>query len=64
MTCDTAHTISQRLRSLKRIPPELFPVFFVVAVALGFAGYSIIKKLFVDKTLRLNRSGPIPKGDH
>ncbi|KAK3076165.1 hypothetical protein LTS18_013740, partial [Coniosporium uncinatum] len=47
----SAHTISQRIRTLKKIPPELLPVGFVVAVAVVFAGYSLINKLFSDKTL-------------
>ncbi|KAK2812519.1 hypothetical protein FQN49_008361 [Arthroderma sp. PD_2] len=52
----SAHTISQRLRTLKKIPPELIPLGVVLAVALGAAVYSSGKKLFGDKTLRLNRS--------
>merc|ERR1711964_582951 len=36
-----AHTISQRLRTLKKIPPELIPLGIVVGVAVGFAGYSM-----------------------
>lgn len=53
-----AHTISQRLRSLKKIPPELIPLGVVLGVALGAAIYSSAKKLFTDKTLRLHRSSP------
>ncbi|KAI4803575.1 hypothetical protein E4T44_10727 [Aureobasidium sp. EXF-8845] len=52
----SAHTISQRLRTLKKIPPELIPIGIVLAVAIGFAAYSLIRKLFTDGTLRLNRS--------
>ncbi|KAM0695540.1 hypothetical protein Q7P36_005900 [Cladosporium allicinum] len=54
----SAHTISQRLRSLKKIPVELLPIGLVLAVALGAAGYSILRKFWTDKTLRLSRSGP------
>ena len=88
-----AHTISQRIRTLKKIPPELIPLgkpvpsicgaslltwnfplrhypcvrfhmlerrFGVdsvqsVAVTAGF--YSLIRKLWTDKTLRLTRTG-------
>jgi hypothetical protein len=53
-----AHTISQRIRSLKKIPVELLPIGLVLAVALGAAGYSILRKFWTDKTLRLSRSGP------
>ncbi|KAK3052195.1 hypothetical protein LTR09_006787 [Extremus antarcticus] len=53
----SAHTVSQRLRNLKRIPPELIPLGIVLAVALGAAGYSITNSLFRDKTLRLSRTG-------
>ncbi|KAJ5189572.1 hypothetical protein N7491_005904 [Penicillium cf. griseofulvum] len=54
----SAHTISQRLRQLKRVPPELLPIGFVLAVALGAAVYSCGKKLMTDKTLRLYRNSP------
>ncbi|KAK2625600.1 hypothetical protein QTJ16_004912 [Diplocarpon rosae] len=50
-----AHTISQRLRTLKKIPPELIPIGFVVGVALSFAGYSVVRKFVVDKQMRLTR---------
>ncbi|OQO13016.1 hypothetical protein B0A48_02480 [Cryoendolithus antarcticus] len=53
----SAHTISQRLRTLKKIPPELIPLGVVLAIALGAAGYSMGSKLFKDKTLRLGRQG-------
>ncbi|CAD0084303.1 unnamed protein product, partial [Aureobasidium vineae] len=51
-----AHTISQRIRTLKKIPPELIPIGIVLAVAIGFAAYSLFRKLFTDGTLRLYRS--------
>ncbi|CAG8972710.1 hypothetical protein HYALB_00008625 [Hymenoscyphus albidus] len=51
----TAHTISQRLRRLKQIPPELIPLGVVVGVAVGFAVYSLGRKLVVDKQMRLTR---------
>ncbi|KAK5132051.1 hypothetical protein LTR08_000388 [Meristemomyces frigidus] len=60
----SAHTISQRIRSLKRIPPELIPLIVVLAAAIGAAGYSLGRKLFVDGTLRLHRSTPEPKKQH
>jgi len=53
----SAHTISQRLRKLRRIPPELIPLGAVVLVAVGFAVYSLGKKFVVDKTMRLTRQG-------
>ncbi|KAL8694394.1 MAG: hypothetical protein Q9218_000960 [Villophora microphyllina] len=53
---DAAHTISQRLRTLKKIPPELIPLGIVLGVAIGAACYSLINKLITDKTLRLTRS--------
>ncbi|KFA66633.1 hypothetical protein S40285_03039 [Stachybotrys chlorohalonatus IBT 40285] len=52
------HTISQRLRKLKDIPVELVPLAFVVALACFAAGYALIRKLMVDKTIRLYRQGP------
>ncbi|GAB7322724.1 hypothetical protein MBLNU13_g03616t1 [Cladosporium sp. NU13] len=54
----SAHTISQRIRSLKKIPVELLPIGLVLAVALGAAAYSLIRKFTHDSTLRLYRSGP------
>ncbi|PYH44850.1 uncharacterized protein BP01DRAFT_392187 [Aspergillus saccharolyticus JOP 1030-1] len=54
----SAHTISQRLRTLKRIPPELIPLGLVLGVAVGAAIYSSSKKLMTDKTLRLYRNSP------
>lgn len=67
----TAHTISQRLRTLKKIPPELIPLGrqsstsetigcshnlgIVVSIAVSFACYSMGRKLIVDKQMRLTR---------
>ncbi|KAH7122231.1 hypothetical protein B0J11DRAFT_580953 [Dendryphion nanum] len=78
----SAHTISQRLRSLRKIPAELIPLGksgvtrgylvvdnlmyiqhadseffsgFVLVVAVGFAFFSLGKKLYTDRTLRLKR---------
>ncbi|KAF1935955.1 hypothetical protein EJ02DRAFT_459920 [Clathrospora elynae] len=53
----SAHTVSQRLRSLKNIPTEIWPLIVVLGVAVGMAFFSIIRKLWVDKTLRLKRQG-------
>ncbi|KAJ5939912.1 NADH-ubiquinone reductase complex 1 MLRQ subunit [Penicillium verrucosum] len=50
----SAHTISQRLRQLKRVPPRVAPY----RVAIGAAVYSSSKKLMTDKTLRLYRNSP------
>lgn len=58
----TAHTISQRLRTLKKIPPELVPLGVVLAAAILAAVYSLGRKLVVDKTLRLTRTGK--QADH
>ncbi|KAJ5826227.1 hypothetical protein N7474_003365 [Penicillium riverlandense] len=55
---ETAHTISQRLRTLKRIPPELIPLGLVLGVAVVAAVYSSGHKLMTDKTLRLSRNSP------
>ncbi|KAJ5845340.1 NADH-ubiquinone reductase complex 1 MLRQ subunit [Penicillium rubens] len=38
--------------------PELLPIGFVLAVAIGAAVYSCSKKLMTDKTLRLYRNSP------
>jgi len=50
-----AHTISQRLRTLKRVPPELIPLGIVVGIAVGAAIYSLSRKFVVDKQMRLAR---------
>ncbi|KAB8210069.1 hypothetical protein BDV38DRAFT_43452 [Aspergillus pseudotamarii] len=55
---NSAHTISQRLRTLKRVPPELIPLGIVLGVAVGAAIYSSGRKLMTDKTLRLSRNSP------
>ncbi|KAJ5173371.1 hypothetical protein N7492_005964 [Penicillium capsulatum] len=54
----SAHTISQRLRQVKKIPPELLPLGLVLGVAVGAAIYSCANKLLTDKTLRLYRNSP------
>ncbi|OAF59725.1 hypothetical protein VC83_03781 [Pseudogymnoascus destructans] len=50
----SAHTISQRLRQWRRIPPELVPLGIVVGVAVAFGAYSLGTKL-MDKQMRLSR---------
>ncbi|KAK1836146.1 hypothetical protein QBC39DRAFT_338902 [Podospora conica] len=50
-----AHTVSQRLRRLRKIPPELIPLGVVVAFAVSAACYSSMRHFFVDKTIRLKR---------
>lgn len=50
-----AHTVSQRLRRLKSIPPELIPLGVVVGFAIFAAGYSSIRHFATDKTIRLKR---------
>jgi len=50
-----AHTVSQRLRRLRRIPPELIPLGVVVGLAVFAAGYSSLRHFLVDKTIRLKR---------
>ncbi|KAI5466897.1 hypothetical protein BGZ63DRAFT_418648 [Mariannaea sp. PMI_226] len=57
------HTISQRLRKLKQIPPELYPLAAVVGFALCAATYSISRKFMVDKNLRLSRQGAAARAD-
>lgn len=52
----SAHTISQRLRMIKRVPPELIPLGVVLGAGVAMALYSMGHKLYVDKTLRLSRS--------
>ncbi|KAF1916745.1 hypothetical protein BDU57DRAFT_517012 [Ampelomyces quisqualis] len=52
-----AHTVSQRLRQLKNIPTEIWPLLLVLGVAVVMAIVSLLRKLFVDKTLRLTRQG-------
>ncbi|KAL2759540.1 hypothetical protein ACRALDRAFT_1054395 [Sodiomyces alcalophilus JCM 7366] len=54
------HTVSQRLRKLKNIPPELIPLGAVVMVALFAGTYSIFNHLTTDSTIRLKRQGHTP----
>ncbi|KAF2839648.1 hypothetical protein M501DRAFT_1015743 [Patellaria atrata CBS 101060] len=58
----SAHTISQRIRTLKKIPPELIPLGIVLAAAIAAAIFASIRKFYTDKTLRLTRQGP--RDDH
>ncbi|KPI40623.1 uncharacterized protein AB675_10565 [Cyphellophora attinorum] len=50
----SAHTITQRLKSLKKIPPELLPLGDVISFALFAAAFAMGRKLIYDKTLRLS----------
>ncbi|PWW71865.1 hypothetical protein C7212DRAFT_338391, partial [Tuber magnatum] len=52
----SAHTISQRIRMLKKVPPELIPLGIVMAAGVAMAMFSMGKKLYTDKQLRLSRS--------
>ncbi|KEF57863.1 uncharacterized protein A1O9_05784 [Exophiala aquamarina CBS 119918] len=54
----SAHTITQRLKTLKKIPPELLPLGVVIAFALFAATFAMGRKLFTDKTLRLHKNPP------
>ncbi|KAF2636436.1 hypothetical protein P280DRAFT_552932 [Massarina eburnea CBS 473.64] len=56
-----AHTISQRLRQLKKIPAELIPLGVVLVIAVGAAVFSLVRKLAVDKTLRLKGRQSVDK---
>ncbi|GKT46936.1 uncharacterized protein ColSpa_07117 [Colletotrichum spaethianum] len=51
------HTVSQRLRKLRQIPPELIPLGVVVGFALVAATYSVGRHFMTDKTIRLKRQG-------
>ncbi|KAK4095119.1 hypothetical protein Purlil1_815 [Purpureocillium lilacinum] len=64
LTIAKGHTVSQRLRKLKQIPAELIPLAVVVGFAVFAAGYSSVRKFFVDKNLRLSRQGPSGRAEH
>ncbi|KAK4458741.1 hypothetical protein QBC42DRAFT_276095 [Cladorrhinum samala] len=51
----SAHTVSQRLRRIKDVPAELWPLGVVVGFAVCASVYSITRHLFTDKTIRLKR---------
>ncbi|KAL0940978.1 uncharacterized protein CTRU02_203741 [Colletotrichum truncatum] len=53
------HTVSQRLRKLRQIPPELIPLGVVVGFALTAATYSIARHFMTDGTIRLKRQGKL-----
>ncbi|WDK09777.1 hypothetical protein CGRA01v4_01055 [Colletotrichum graminicola] len=58
LTCMiVGHTVSQRLRKLRQIPPELIPLGVVVGFALAAATYSVARHFMTDKTIRLKRQG-------
>ncbi|KAK4228485.1 hypothetical protein QBC38DRAFT_474969 [Podospora fimiseda] len=50
-----AHTVSQRLRRIKQVPAELWPLGIVVGFAVCASVYSITRHLYTDKTIRLKR---------
>ncbi|KAM7208599.1 hypothetical protein V8F20_001022 [Naviculisporaceae sp. PSN 640] len=50
-----AHTVSQRLRRLRKIPAELIPLGVVVGFAVCAACYSSVRHFMTDKTMRLKR---------
>ncbi|KAK3314948.1 hypothetical protein B0H66DRAFT_564037 [Apodospora peruviana] len=50
-----AHTVSQRLRRLRKIPAELIPLGVVVGFAVCAAVYSSMRHFMTDKTIRLKR---------
>ncbi|KIV98048.1 hypothetical protein PV10_01739 [Exophiala mesophila] len=56
----SAHTITQRIRTLKKIPPELLPLGVVILFALAAATFAMTRKLLTDKTLRLHKNPPKP----
>ncbi|KAF4931833.1 hypothetical protein CGCVW01_v000184 [Colletotrichum viniferum] len=49
------HTVSQRLRKLRQIPPELIPLGVVVGFALAAATYSVGRHFMTDSTIRIKR---------
>ncbi|KAK5660790.1 hypothetical protein OQA88_12158 [Cercophora sp. LCS_1] len=59
-----AHTVSQRLRRLRKIPPELIPLGVVVGFAICAAVYSCSRHLIVDKTIRLKRQNRAADNQH
>ncbi|GAB1313282.1 hypothetical protein MFIFM68171_03492 [Madurella fahalii] len=59
-----AHTVSQRLRRLRQIPPELIPLGVVVSFALCAAVYSSGRHFVVDKTIRLKRQNRAADSHH
>jgi hypothetical protein len=60
----SAHTVSQRLRRLKRIPPELWPLGVVVSFAVSAAVYSSLRHFMTDKTIRLKRQNRLADAHH
>ncbi|KAI5289357.1 hypothetical protein KEM54_004024 [Ascosphaera aggregata] len=52
------------LAKIKSVPAELWPLFAVTGVAVGFAVFSTTKKLASDKTLRLSRNKPEDRVQH
>ncbi|KAK4216148.1 hypothetical protein V8F33_010886 [Rhypophila sp. PSN 637] len=59
-----AHTVSQRLRRLRKIPAELIPLGVVVGFAVCAAGYSSLRHFMTDKTIRLKRQNVAAQKQH
>ncbi|RKU43869.1 hypothetical protein DL546_004517 [Coniochaeta pulveracea] len=59
-----AHTVSQRLRRIKDVPAELWPLGVVVGFAVCAGVYSSIRHFTTDKTIRFGRQNRAADNGH
>ncbi|KAK9237882.1 hypothetical protein V1525DRAFT_402754 [Lipomyces kononenkoae] len=51
-----AEPVTHKLKKLKNVPAELYPLFAVLAIGLGAAALAISRKFLYDPAVRVNRS--------
>ncbi|KAK9477266.1 hypothetical protein V1514DRAFT_334337 [Lipomyces japonicus] len=56
-TQNNAETPTKKLRGLKDVPAELYPLFITVALGLTAAGIAIFRKFVYDPAVKVNRLG-------
>lgn len=58
------HFLTRRLQSIKRIPPELVPLFTIVGAGLVFGVATMGHKLWTDRDLRRTRQTNFTERGH
>ncbi|KAK9376230.1 uncharacterized protein V1513DRAFT_439675 [Lipomyces chichibuensis] len=51
-----AEPVTHKLKKLKNVPAELYPLFITLLIGLGAAGVAVSRKFLYDPSVRVNRS--------
>ncbi|KAK9487316.1 hypothetical protein V1527DRAFT_461262 [Lipomyces starkeyi] len=51
-----AEPVTHKLKKLKNVPAELYPLFITLMIGIGAAGIAISRKFLYDPAVRVNRS--------